>query len=93
MLLTVLVPPYWLGLHAPPPSGDDPAFQRRMRESEEAVGLGDVCKETFHNVCVLRCSLSGREGGRYTNDQAALLLPAQGYAFNAFSGVTSTLIR
>jgi hypothetical protein len=42
---------------------------------------------------VLRSSLSGREGGRYTNDQAALLLPGQCYAFNAFSGVTSTLIR
>ena len=93
MLLTVLVPPCWLGLHAPPPSGDDPAFQRRMRESEEAVGLGDVCKETFHNVCVLRCSLSGREGGRTPTTRLPSSSLRKGYGFNAFSGVTSTLIR
>src|SRR2546429_5574703 len=37
-----------------PPGRDDPALQRRMRSSDEAVGHGDVCQQAFRTICVLR---------------------------------------
>ena len=65
-------------LVAPPPGRDDSALQRRMGSSDETVGPGDVCEQAFHGVCALR-----RLGNLFV-----------GQAFNnAFSGVTSTLIR
>ena len=37
-----------------PPRRNDPAFQHRMRSSNEAVDRGDVCQLAFHSGCSLR---------------------------------------
>src|SRR3989442_1310388 len=75
---------------AQPPRRDDPALQRRMRESDETVGRADVCQQSFHTPSVLGNHVASGREKRATNHAA--LLPV-GYAFNAFSGVTSTVMR
>src|SRR2546426_5794767 len=64
-LLVLLLP--LLGsvrLHpALPPRRDDPALQRRMRESDETVSRAGVCHQAFHARSVLGSHVaSAREG-------------------------------
>src|SRR3989442_10114383 len=68
-LLVLLLPLHGrVRLHlALPPRRDDPALQRRMRESSETVGRADVCQQAFHTPSVLGNHVaSGRERGRPT---------------------------
>src|SRR5216684_6946078 len=68
-LLVLLLPLHGrVRLHlALPPRRDDPALQRRMRESDETVGRADVCQQAFHTPSVLGNHVaSGRERGRPT---------------------------
>src|SRR3989441_1992967 len=73
-LLVLLLPLYGrVRLHpAPPPRRDDPALQRRMRESDETVGPADVCQQAFHTPSVLGNHVASGREKRATN-QAALL--------------------
>src|SRR6266849_7301120 len=64
-LLVLLLPLHGrVRLHlALPPRRDDPALQRRMRESDETVSRADVCQQAFHAPSVLANHVaSGREG-------------------------------
>src|SRR5207249_7196228 len=91
-LLVLLLPRHGrVRLHlALPPRRDDPALQRRMRESSETVGRADVCQQAFHTPSVLGNHVaSGRERGRPTRPPSSPV----GQAFNAFCVVTSTVIR
>src|SRR6266516_5859183 len=66
VLLLPLLGPVCLHL-ALPPRRDDPALQRRMRESDETVGRADVCQQAFHTPSMLTNHVaSGRARGRPT---------------------------
>src|SRR5436309_12818100 len=52
-----------------PPRRDDPALQRRLRESSETVGRADVCQQAFHTplrLCSVTMSPADDQEGRPT---------------------------
>src|SRR5881397_882555 len=70
-LLVLLLPPHGrVRLHlALPPRRDDPALQRRLRESSETVGRADVCQQAFHTplrLCSVTMSPADDQEGRPT---------------------------
>src|SRR5260370_9895158 len=92
LLVLVLPPNGRVRLHlALPPRRDDPAFQRGMRQRDETVGRGDVCQQAFRTMCVLRKHVAPPPDAKERATNRGPPPSPVGYAFNAFSGVTSTV--